>query len=151
MAKKNYIYLSVFIILILIDQYTKWLFVQGLTFDIGCISFYLVYNTGIAFSMFESLGEYLKYIQMSVLIFLAIYVWKNEALKIYFKLPLVFIFAGGVGNIVDRFHRVGVVDFVAWRCYFDFAVFNMADIFINMGIFFAIIIILRNKGLLDKI
>jgi signal peptidase II len=151
MDKKKYIYFLFFFILLLIDQYTKWLFVQGLTFNIGCISFYLVYNTGIAFSMFEFLGEYLKYIQMFILIFLAIYIWKNEALKIYFKLPIVFIFAGGIGNIIDRFHMIGVVDFIAWKCYFDFAIFNMADIFINMGIFFAIIIILRNKNLLNKI
>ena len=151
MNKNIYIYFLIFTILLCIDQYTKWLFVQGENFNIGCISFYLVYNKGIAFSMFEFLGEYLKYIQMSILIFLVFYVWKNEAIKMYFKLPIAFIFAGGVGNVIDRFHMVGVVDFIAWQCYFDFAVFNMADIFINLGILFSIIILFRNKGLLDKI
>lgn len=151
MNKTIPMYVSIFTILLFIDQYTKWLFVQGANFNIGCIAFYLVYNKGIAFSMLSSLGEYVKYMQLCILILLALYVWKNEALKVYFKLPLVFIFAGGIGNIIDRFHMIGVVDFIAWQCYFNFAVFNMADVFINMGIFFAIIIIFRNKSLLEKI
>jgi len=141
----------IFIGLILIDQYIKLLFVNGLTFQTTCINFYLVYNKGIAFSMLTFLGEYLKYIQIVVITGMAIYFIKNKTILAHFPIPAMLIMSGGVSNVIDRFHRIGVVDFVAWNCYFDFAVFNTADIFINLGLLIAIITIIRNKELLNKI
>lgn len=44
------------------------------------------------------------------------------------------IFGGGVSNLVDRFIRGGVVDYVFWHKWFEFAIFNFADVMINLAV-----------------
>ena len=44
------------------------------------------------------------------------------------------LLAGGVSNILDRFVHGGVVDYVYWHCWFDFAIFNLADVLIDIGV-----------------
>ncbi|MDQ7084832.1 MAG: signal peptidase II [Sulfurovum sp.] len=116
----------------IIDQNIKVLFVDGYYRAGECIDLVLYYNKGVAFSMFASLGEYLKWIQ-SVLIIVILYViFKERYIKEYpFALGL--ILGGALGNLYDRFIYEGVVDYVAWHCGFNFAVFNLADVAIDIG------------------
>ena len=44
------------------------------------------------------------------------------------------IIGGAIGNLYDRFIHSGVVDYVAWHCGFNFAVFNFADVMIDLSI-----------------
>ncbi len=90
-------------------------------------------NRGVAFSMFSSLGDNLKWIQLILVIFLGFLAVKERWLE---KYPLFFgILAGGaIGNLYDRFTHGAVVDFVYWHCGFDFAVFNFADVAIDIAI-----------------
>jgi signal peptidase II len=99
-----------------------------------CISLILAYNKGVAFSMFAFLAEYLKYIQTAVLLGLFSYLLYEKELLTKFSLPFGLIFGAGVSNIYDRFIHEGVVDYVYWHCYFDFAIFNFADVMINVGV-----------------
>lgn len=50
----------------IIDQNIKTLFVDGFRYYTECIDFILVYNKGVAFSMFAFLQEWLKYIQIVI-------------------------------------------------------------------------------------
>ena len=60
-------------------------------------------------------------------------------------LPFALLFGGGVSNLIDRFIREGVVDYVFWHKYFEFAVFNFADIMINLAVFIMLIQIFIHK------
>ena len=48
-------------------------------------------------------------------------------------IPLSFVFAGGLGNAVDRLTLGYVVDFIN-ATFIDFPVFNVADIGVTLGI-----------------
>lgn len=132
MSIKNFF--LIFFALFIIDQYIKFVFVDGFEAHSSCISLILAYNYGVAFSMFEFLAESLKYIQIALLVGVAIYLYKKPEIFQIYHLPASFIFAGGVSNILDRFVHGGVVDYVYWHCGFDFAIFNLADVLIDIGV-----------------
>lgn len=122
----------------IIDQNIKQLFVDGFRYYTECIDFILVYNKGVAFSMFAFLGEYLKYIQaVMVLSVLGYVVYLN---KICYAMASGLIVGGALSNVYDRFIHGGVVDMVYWHCGFDFAVFNFADVMIDVGVFWLLVL-----------
>lgn len=123
-----------FIVVFVLDQFIKSIFVNGFELQGSCISLVLAYNTGVAFSMFEFLGEYLKYIQIALLIAIVLYFIKHKDLRVKFIYPISLILAAGSSNILDRFIHIGVVDYVYWHCGFDFAIFNLADVVIDIAI-----------------
>ncbi len=121
-----------------IDQNIKSLFVDGFRYYTQCIDLILVYNKGVAFSMFAFLQEYLKYIQL-VLVFgvLAYVIYMN---KICYAFPIGILLGGAFSNIYDRFIHEGVVDMVYWHCGFNFAVFNFADVMIDLAVVWLLIL-----------
>ncbi len=130
----------------IIDQSIKSLFVDGFRYYTECIDLILVYNKGVAFSMFAFLDEWLKYIQL-VLVFgvLGYIIYLKE---ICYAIPVGFLLGGAFSNIYDRFIHGGVVDMVYWHCGFDFAVFNFADVMIDVAV--AWILLLNFKPKLCK-
>lgn len=99
----------------------------------SCINLELFYNPGVAFSMLKFLGDNLKWVQLLLIMGIIVYVFYEGYLKQYaFAIGL--IVGGAIGNLYDRFQHVGVVDYVAWHCGFDFAVFNYADVMIDLGV-----------------
>ncbi len=127
-------FLIAFITILFIDQIIKFIMLNGFDIDSKCISITLTLNKGVAFSMFSFLGEYLKYIQIGLIIFVVIYlVWERQLLK-DFAVAIGFILAGGISNILDRFLHGGVVDYIHWHCGFEWPIFNFADIMINFGV-----------------
>jgi len=99
----------------------------------ACIDLELHYNRGVAFSMFAFLGENLKWVQLLLIVGIVLYVFVEGYLKRYaFAIGL--IVGGALGNLYDRFIHKGVVDYVAWHCGFNFAVFNYADVMIDLGV-----------------
>ncbi len=105
----------------------------------SCIDLELHYNRGVAFSMLAFLEDNLKWLQLLLIIGIIIYVLYDGYLKKY-AFPIGLILGGAVGNLYDRFEHIGVGDYVAWHCGFDFAVFNYADVMIDLGV--AIILLL---------
>ena len=99
----------------------------------SCINLELFYNRGVAFSMLEFLGDNLKWVQLVLIVGIIAYVFYEGYLKQYaFAIGL--IVGGAIGNLYDRFIHEGVVDYVAWHCGFDFAIFNYADVMIDLGV-----------------
>jgi len=151
MLKKLLIALLLFVSLFIIDQYIKFLFVDGYEHRGECISFILVYNYGVAFSMFAFLEGNLKYIQIAIMSAGILYLMFNkEIFKLYY-FPSALILAGGVSNIYDRFIHGGVVDYVYWHCGFDFAVFNLADVLIDIGVVLILIINYKDSKNKEKL
>jgi signal peptidase II len=127
----------------IIDQNIKTFFVDGWRYYSDCIDLILVYNKGVAFSMFAFLDEGLKYIQI-VLIFgiLTYIVYLRE---LCYAFPAGLMLGGAISNIYDRFIHGGVVDMVYWHCGFDFAVFNFADVMINLAVVWFLILNFKPK------
>ncbi len=145
MLKKIIISLLLFICLFLIDQYIKLLFVDGFELKGECISLVLAYNYGVAFSMFAFLAENLKYIQICIMLAGVIYLVLNKKVFEDYYIPASLLLAGGISNIYDRFIHGGVVDYVYWHCGFDFAIFNLADVLIDLAVVLILIINYRNS------
>jgi signal peptidase II len=122
----------------IIDQNIKALFVEGFRYYSDCIDLILVYNKGVAFSMFAFLTEYLKYIQLILVFGVLIYVIKLH--KVCYALPTGILLGGAFSNIYDRFIHEGVVDMVYWHCGFNFAVFNFADVMIDLAVLWLLIL-----------
>ncbi|WP_201352094.1 signal peptidase II [Hydrogenimonas urashimensis] len=128
----------------LIDQSIKSIFLAGWRWESPCISLTLVFNRGVAFSMFAFLGPWLKWIQLALLAGVLGYVVRGSHLKRY-SLPLGLLFGAGLSNISDRFVHGGVVDYVDWHCGFDFAVFNFADVMIDLAVLWILILNFKKK------
>ena len=117
----------------IIDQGIKDLFVAGYDWQSPCISLELHYNKGVAFSMFAFLGSYLKWLQALLILGIIFYLFGSGFVKRYaFALGL--LLGGAVSNLYDRFTQEGVVDYIYWHCWFDYPVFNYADIAVIIGV-----------------
>lgn len=133
----------------LVDQAIKTIFVEGFYRAGECINLELHYNKGVAFSMFTFLGPYLKWIQALLVVGIFIFVAKEGYLNRY-SIPLGMLLGGALGNVYDRFVHEGVVDYVAWHCGFDFAVFNFADVAIDVAVVWILIAAYFSKEELPK-
>jgi len=116
----------------IIDQNIKMLFVDGFRYYTECIDLILVYNKGVAFSMFAFLDEWLKYIQVVMVVGVLGYIFYLK--EICYAFPAGLLLGGAISNVYDRFIHGGVVDMVYWHCGFDFAVFNFADVMIDLAV-----------------
>lgn len=127
----------------IIDQNIKWLFVEGFRHYTECIDLILVYNKGVAFSMFAFLEEALKWIQIALLAGVVGYtLWLKKSCYIF---PVGIMVGAGASNIYDRFVHGGVVDYVYWHCGFDFAVFNFADVMIDIAVVWLLVLNFKPK------
>ena len=145
MAKSYKLFFIAFVLVLLVDQAVKQIFLEGFDWNSDCISLNLTFNKGVAFSMFAFLGENLKYIQSALIAGVIGYVfWDKDTMKQY-ALPLGLVLGGGVSNLLDRFTHEGVVDYVYWHCGFDFAIFNFADVMIDLGVLLILIISFKSS------
>lgn len=122
----------------IIDQNIKMLFVDGFRYYTDCIDLILVYNKGVAFSMFSFLAEYLKYIQLVLVVGVLGYVFYLK--KVCYAFPAGLLLGGAFSNVYDRFIHGGVVDMVYWHCGFNFAVFNFADVMIDVAVVWILVL-----------
>ncbi|MDB2562035.1 signal peptidase II [Sulfurimonas sp.] len=122
----------------IIDQNIKMLFVDGFRYYTECIDLILVYNKGVAFSMFAFLDEWLKYIQIVLVFGVLGYILYMR--QVCYAFPAGLLLGGAFSNIYDRFIHEGVVDMVYWHCGFNFAVFNFADVMIDVAVVWFLIL-----------
>ena len=135
-----FVFLLVAIGTFIIDQNIKILFVEGYYRAGECIDLELHYNKGVAFSMFAFAGPYLKWIQSLLIVGIIYFVLKEGYLKRY-AFPVGLLIGGALGNVYDRFIHEGVVDYIAWHCGFNFAVFNYADVMIDIAVAWIIVMV----------
>lgn len=129
-----------------LDQYTKYLVVQQIplhgTVDLlpGVVCLTHVRNTGAAFSMLA--GKRTFFLIITALFLIAVvYCVAKKILTGKYLWVLTFITAGAIGNLIDRMANGYVVDMIETQ-FMEFAVFNVADIFITLGSIALIIIVL---------
>jgi signal peptidase II len=97
--------------------------------------FHLTYvtNTGAAFSLFSGKVEWLRWLSLGVSLVLIAIALFGPSLSFWEQLGYGLILGGAMGNGIDRFFLGYVVDFLDFRL-INFAVFNIADSFISIGI-----------------
>ena len=102
-------------------------------------------NTGIAFSLLNDSALVLTLVNSSIIAGLIVWLISQKKLSWIF----VFVIAGGIGNLIDRYTLGYVVDFIN-PLFIDFAVFNIADVYLNIGagLMLIRIFILREKTLI---
>ena len=152
--KKSLFYSFIVIVIIILDRLSK-LYVLNLAeieqqVDIYIFSYlnlYLIWNTGVGFGLFSS-DQSFYYNLVTIIIFfinivILIMIFKSN---IYRKFLLLMILGGSLGNLFDRLYYSAVPDFIDihYENYHWF-VFNVADIFISIGIIGLVIVELLRK------
>ena len=115
------------------DQGIKELFLAGYEWHSRCLSLELHLNRGVAFSLFSSLGPWLKWLQSLLIVGMLWFFWVEGWIRKH-SFILGILLGAALGNLSDRFIHGAVVDYVYWHCGFDFAVFNYADVMIDLSV-----------------
>ena len=155
MLKKHLVDFSIVIFIFLIDRVSKLLIIgspetyeqYGINIT-TFLNFNLIWNEGIAFGLF-SFDEELYYNLLTIFIILVtiLIIWLMLKSKGFERFSFIMIIGGSSGNIFDRVFYSAVPDFIDFHVNnFHWFIFNVADIFITLGILFLICIeIFNNK------
>ena len=137
-------WLIVSIIVIALDQWTKWLVLRELVpYDPRpviphVLNWTLAFNTGAAFSFLAGGSGWQVWLFgiLAVIVCLVLIAWLARTPRSEWRtaLPLALIVGGALGNLVDRLLRAQVTDFIQvyWRTW-SFPAFNVADSAISVG------------------
>jgi len=154
--KKFFLSFLIILIIFILDRFSK-LYILNLAetekyIDIyvnSYLNFHLVWNTGIGFGLFSSQSNFyynlITILIVFINIFILIMVVKSRDYKFLF---LLMVLGGSFGNLFDRIYYRAVPDFIDIHYEsFHWFVFNVADIFITLGIICLIIVefIINNK------
>lgn len=90
-------------------------------------------NTGMAFSMLSGKTVFLAVITAAALIIMAYFLFVKNYGERFERFCFIFIFAGGVGNLIDRVFQGYVIDYFEFL-FMDFAIFNVADVYVCVGV-----------------
>ena len=111
------------------------------------LNIHLIWNEGIAFGLFSFNEDYLynslTFLIFIVIIFIVFMIRKSNPVR---KYALLLVLGGALGNFFDRLIYKAVPDFIDFHIgNFHWFIFNVADIFITLGILFMVTIELFNK------
>ncbi len=147
-------------VLIFLDQATKlWALeslkpIHSMTLWDGIMDLTFVENRGVAFGMFSGQRWFILLLTGVIaagLIYFYVTLPKKQEYRPV-RAALVLILSGAVGNIIDRLFRGYVVDFFEFT-FFEWPVFNVADIYVVSGVFllaFMILFVVKEEDLERK-
>ena len=141
----------VIVALIALDQWVKFEIVKNIQlggvkpFIPKILSLTYLRNTGAAFSILEN-QQWLFAVITLVVIGAAIwYLSKHIKGSAWLLSGLSLIIAGGIGNFIDRMHQGFVVDMFQLD-FINFAIFNVADSYLTIGVLVLIVMMLKEEG-----
>ncbi len=137
-------YALLFAFCVILDQLSKWAVVGFLNKPVELTPFLnltRVFNEGFLFGLGRNWSGALKeffYLGVPTLFVVAVAVAAFRVKNRWLKVALTLIAAGGTGNLIDRFLRGEVVDFIDFHLgYWHYPAFNIADICVSSGILLA--------------
>ncbi len=162
-SKNFFVYSSFILLIFLLDRISKFYviyldkeFLGSEIFSSKFLNITLIWNEGIAFGLL-SFDQNNLYNLLTLLIIIVIFIisWitvKSHGLK---KYSLIMILGGAIGNLYDRIFFKAVPDFIDFHIgNFHWFIFNFADVFITLGVFFMILLEIidnsRNKSEYEK-
>ena len=147
--KKFLINLFLVLIIFLVDRISKIYviyldkkFLGSEIFSSKYLNIILIWNDGIAFGLFSfdksNLYNFLTLIIIAIILLIIFMTAKAEGIK---KYSLLMILGGALGNVFDRLFNRSVPDFIDFHIgNFHWFIFNIADVFITIGVIFMILI-----------
>ena len=151
--KKNIIILVIFFL----DRFTKIYLINlessGVEVDFyinSFLNFYLVWNTGVGFGLVSlEANIYYHILTFIILLINVVLVYLLIKIKTNYTYLIALILGGSLGNLFDRIYYYAVPDFIDVHLgNFHWFIFNIADIFITIGIIVLILFEIFKK---DKI
>ena len=148
LSKNFYISFSIVTLIFILDRLSKISVIElnknslgSEIFSSAYLNIVLVWNKGIAFGLFSfdesSLYNILTLLISIIVVILVIMSVKSKGFKRY---SLIMIVGGASGNLYDRVFFYAVPDFIDFHIgNFHWFIFNIADIFITIGVFFMIL------------
>ena len=143
MFKKNIFSFSLVFIIFVLDRISKLIILMKLhkleemSIDINSfLSFNLIWNDGIAFGLFSSNQETFYNTLTLIILFISVLIlWIMLKTKNLEKIGFAMILGGSLGNVFDRIYYSSVPDFIDFHYNnFHWFIFNVADIFITLGV-----------------
>ena len=155
MKKKHTVNLFFILFFFILDRISKFLIINSANEDgqinltlTSFLNLNLIWNDGIAFGLL-SFSESFSYNLVTIIILFVIFIllimlFKAENLSRY---ALLLILGGAIGNFFDRVYYSAVPDFIDFYFKgFHWFIFNVADIFISLGLFCLIYVELLKKN-----
>jgi len=148
LSKNFYISFSIVTLIFILDRLSKISVIElnknslgSEIFSSAYLNIVLVWNKGIAFGLFSfdesNLYNILTLLISIIVVILVIMSVKSKGFKRY---SLIMIVGGALGNLYDRIFFYAVPDFIDFHIgNFHWFIFNIADIFITIGVFFMIL------------
>ena len=138
--------LTLSFVFLLLDQLSKWFVVfyldlkQKLFLNLNnqFINFYMAWNKGINFGLFEGDSVFQAYglTAISIVISIVFLVWLRNASSFFIHILAALVIGGALGNAIDRLLYGAVADFINITCcgLRNPYSFNLADVFIFIGL-----------------
>ena len=138
--------LTLSFVFLLLDQLSKWFVVfyldlqQKLFLNLNnqFINFYMAWNKGINFGLFEGDSIFQAYglTAISIVISIVFLVWLRNASSFFIHILAALVIGGALGNAIDRLLYGAVADFINITCcgFRNPYSFNLADVFIFIGL-----------------
>ncbi len=129
-------YFIIILIGVFLDQLIKFSIVKNISwgetsFELGFFKITYIRNEGAAFGILNGEVDFLTIMTAALIAALLVVLWKERNKRGKLALwAITLIISGGVGNLIDRITRGYVVDYLS---FWDFPVFNFADICVVVG------------------
>ena len=152
--KNFYLNFSIVILIFLIDRISKLYVIHKDTVNLNSeiyssnfLNIHLIWNEGIAFGLFsfneDNLYNFLTFLIFVVIIFIIFMIRQSDPVR---KYALLLVLGGALGNFFDRLIYKAVPDFIDFHVgNFHWFVFNVADIFISIGVLIMILSEFKGK------
>lgn len=143
-------YYLIAIIVIALDQLTKWAVVKNMELYesipviTGWLNITSTRNKGAAFSILQNQTILFIILASIVSIVLIYMIFKISKSQILLKISLALILGGAIGNLIDRIDTGSVIDFIDVQ-FINFAIFNIADSAVVVGSILMIIWVIFSK------
>lgn len=135
------LYYLVALIVILLDQFTKWLIVKYMELhdSIPIIeNFFAITshrNKGAAWGILQGQMTFFYIVTAIVVVGIIYYIEKHVREHKFMTISLCVILGGAIGNFIDRLFRKEVVDFLDFTIFsYEFPIFNVADMALTIGV-----------------
>ena len=128
------------LIILIVDIVSKLIVKHYLTLgSISIINNFLnlkyVENTGAAWSIFDNNRYIVLVLSCMIIIGIIYYIFKEKPSKIISRIAYSLVLGGALGNFINRLYYGYVIDFIDVKFFgYNYPIFNMADIFIVVGV-----------------
>lgn len=126
---------------VVLDQISKFVVETYLPFQtmvpvMPFLAMFRTWNEGVAFSFLSGFGSWGLVVLAGLVVLLVLFLWRSAPKdRIWLNIGYGMIIGGALGNIIDRSIYGHVVDFVlVYYGNWSFAIFNLADSFISIGV-----------------